>query len=75
MYSYLCVSLLNSVIIHSCNKLISLRGLVKFHIIFLSAVPTVPLSDVASCALALTADVVAQASITTRALLGAINAE
>lgn len=36
---------------------------------------TVPLSDVARSALALTADVVAQASVTTRALLRAINAE
>lgn len=36
---------------------------------------TVPLSDVAGRALTLTADVVAQASVTTRALLGAVNAE
>lgn len=36
---------------------------------------TVPLSDVARSALALTADVVAQAAVTTGALPGAVNAK
>lgn len=78
VYSYLSFSLLNSINIRSCNKLISLRRYVKFHIILQSVrsqFHTLPLSDVASCALALTADVVTQASITTCALLGAINSE
>lgn len=46
-----------------------------FNIISWSHSDTVPLSDVAGSALALTADVVTQASVTTRALLRAINAE
>lgn len=78
--SYTSPSLLNSINICSCNNQISLRGQVKFHIISQSQSArsrfhTVPLSDVASCALALTADVVTQASITTRALLRAINSK